>query len=196
MNISHGIYADTKIAWHTLELPLKAGTPMSIAGVVANGADAFGIVPQTITHIPLTGMAQLLIGGEVSLVEVEKAYGAQLTEDAIKAMSGIIFYAADGRPVKTASGGGGGGGIFKVTISDGTEPDTYVLDKTYNEIVGAWEAGMLPVAAEAFGEGYEINFLTRYAPASDGTPFMVVFGQNYTSSTADGVLTYEDGPVL
>lgn len=42
------------------------------------------------------------------------------------------------------TGGSGGGGIFKVTVS-GEFPSSFTTDKSSDEILEAWQSGLLPV---------------------------------------------------
>lgn len=84
-----------KAKWDTFIYPLQAGTPLNMHGSVANNATAVGIVPQTISKKPdADEWLYIMTGGSVDLGEV--AYS--ITEDAIKALSGITFYGADGTP--------------------------------------------------------------------------------------------------
>ena len=96
MNIKNGNYKAYDLN-PLLQYPVKAGTPLDLAGNEANSSAAVGIVPQTINYPPFIGRLTLLVGGDVELAEVEKEYGAALTEDAIKAMYGINFYRPDGK---------------------------------------------------------------------------------------------------
>lgn len=95
MNIKNGNYKGYDLN-PLLQYPVKAGTPLDLAGNEANSSAAVGIVPQTITERPAMGKVTLLVGGDVELAEVEKEYGAALTEAAVKAMHGINFYRPDG----------------------------------------------------------------------------------------------------
>ena len=99
MDIRNAGYREVRIRWDGITLPLRAGTPISQFGAVANDGRAVGIVPQAIRERPVTDSVFLLVGGDVDLAEVEREYGSALTEDARAAMSGIRFYGPDGTPV-------------------------------------------------------------------------------------------------
>lgn len=94
MRINNGVYLEVTIGWADITLPLKAGTPISAAGAIANNGNAIGIIPVAITHKPLPAFPKtlVLIGGDVDLDEVEAEYGDSLNAAAIAAMSGITFY--------------------------------------------------------------------------------------------------------
>jgi len=91
MKIENAQYKSVEIS-AAVTFPLKAGTPISIGGNVANDANAIGIVPKTIALRPLTGKAYILTAGDVELAEVEKEYGSALTAEAKAAMNGIRFF--------------------------------------------------------------------------------------------------------
>lgn len=98
MNVKNAVYREISPIWDEITLPLKSGTPMSKNGKVANGADAIGIVPQTIDVLPVTPSINLIVGGSVSLAEVEAACGFALAKEAKESMNGIAFYGEDGTP--------------------------------------------------------------------------------------------------
>lgn len=102
MRIDNGYYKAIDIAWSTITLPLKEGTPISLDGEVANTADAIGIVPQTIKQRPLMDSIMLLVGGDVELAEVNASFGSELTAAAKGSMSAIRFWTADGTPDDSA----------------------------------------------------------------------------------------------
>lgn len=96
MNIKNGSYKVYDLN-PLLQYPVKAGTPLDLAGNEANSRNAVGIVTQTISERPAMGIVTLLIGGDVELSEVEREYGSALDAAAIKAMHGINFYLPDGQ---------------------------------------------------------------------------------------------------
>lgn len=98
MNIKNGLYMDVEIRWNAVNLPLKAGTPISVAGVEANNETAIGIIPQTISEKPTISSTKLLIGGAVFSKEVEAEYGSAIEAAAKRNMSGIAFFGEDGTP--------------------------------------------------------------------------------------------------
>ena len=99
MNVTNAVYKAIAIRWNAVTLPLKAGSPISLAGLVANDENAVGLVPQTITQKPLIETVRVLVAGDVELAEVEASFGEELTTDALSAMSGIRFFGEDGTPV-------------------------------------------------------------------------------------------------
>lgn len=98
INIQYGIYEPVTIAWSGITLPLKAGTPISAAGAIANSSSAVGLVPQDVTIQPLFPKLNILVGGVVNLAEVNASYGTDLADAAKQAMSGITFYGSDLTP--------------------------------------------------------------------------------------------------
>ena len=98
MHVKNAVYEEITPRWSEITLPLKEGTPMSKTGKIVNGSGAAGIVPQTITVKPVVPAINLLVGGSVSLAEVNAAYGTALTKAAKESMNGIAFYGEDGTP--------------------------------------------------------------------------------------------------
>lgn len=100
MIITSGHYKPVAIRWDTVSLPLRAGTPISAAGLVANDGTALGLVPQTVTVRPVLPELQLLTAGEVKLGEAEQASGLTLSAAARRAMAGIRFVDSRGGAVE------------------------------------------------------------------------------------------------
>ena len=98
MHVKNAVYEEITPIWSDITLPLKEGTPMNKAGKIVNGSGAAGIVPQTIAVKPVTPSINLLVGGSVSLAEVNAAYGSALTKAAKESMNGIAFFGEDGTP--------------------------------------------------------------------------------------------------
>lgn len=113
MKISNPTYRTIPIRANTITFPLKEGTPMNQFGNVANDATAIGLITQTLTE-PQSSV-DILVAGDVLLDEVQKAYGASLSADAVAAMAGINFYRADGSVIAVV---GGGSDLPDVTASD------------------------------------------------------------------------------
>lgn len=155
IQIQNGLYKSIAIDWANITLPLNAGTPVSLAGAVANNEDAVGIVPQTYKEVPLMPEIYVLIGGDVYRKEVEDTFGDELEDAAISAMDGIRFYDEDGTPADGGGGGSeGGGGAFNIGITVDSETDALVMDKTAGEILAAVEDGQFVFgvfADESFG---------------------------------------------
>ncbi len=99
MIITNGHYKPVAIRWDTVSLPLRAGTPISAAGLVANDGTAIGLVPQTVTVRPVLPELYLLTAGEVKLGEAEQASGLTLSAAARRAMAWIHFVDSRGGTV-------------------------------------------------------------------------------------------------
>lgn len=94
-----------KMNWDSFTFPILVGTPVSTAGVLANSADAVGIVPRTVIKKPDAGdELYLMTGGSIYLSEV--AY-TDLSVAAMQELDGIDFYKANGH-VQQKGGSGGG----------------------------------------------------------------------------------------
>ncbi len=98
MNISNAVYRDIRLGGGIV-FPLRAGTPIGLNGLPCNDENAVGLIPQTVTGMPLTGVVCVAVAGDVLLSEAEASYGESLTEEALAAMSGIRFFGEDGTPV-------------------------------------------------------------------------------------------------
>ena len=119
MKISNPTYEAIKIRVDVITPPLKAGTPISRAGMIANNALAIGIVPQTYADLTNIKSINILVAGDVHLAEVNAEYGTNLTNNAIQAMDGINFYKDNGKVAEKGSGGGSGGSDLPVVdVSD------------------------------------------------------------------------------
>ena len=129
MRIYNPTYKKIAINWDSVELPVNEGTPFSADGTIANTSDAIGLCPVYIWKKPIDEEVYILIGGDVYQSEVEEAFGAELTDDAIASMGGINFYENDGT-IDKASGGGGGGSTNTLII-------TFELDGGVPSITGS-----------------------------------------------------------
>lgn len=93
---------------------------------------------------------------------------------------------------------GAGSGIFWATVTYDEETETYKLDKSYNEIKAALQAGRIALVRgdysdDAYDDFITIDYIRKYSKTSSG--MCEIFMQNdaegrYQSATADGVLTY------
>lgn len=101
MRIENAVYKTVSMKWDTITFPLKAGTPITLGGVVRNNASAIGIVTQNVYKRPLFDDLGILVGGDVYLDEVEESYGSELDILAIKSMSAIRFWTTAGKPSDT-----------------------------------------------------------------------------------------------
>lgn len=85
--------ASVKMRWDTFTFPVKAGTPVSRYGVLANDANAYGLVIQTVARQPdADEYLHVMTDGVVEMEEVIAGFGTELTSDAMTAMSGIHVF--------------------------------------------------------------------------------------------------------
>jgi hypothetical protein len=155
---------------------LKAGTPLSITGVVANNANAIGLLAADAQKGD--NEVNVVYAGLVDIGEVEASYGDSLADDCKSALKGITIVDTSGSPVVPSGGGlpdyseasdgdvlgissgepgwvtpdGGGVFAFKVTYYEGYE---VTCNKTANEILAAYKAGKTMVCTinyEALGD--------------------------------------------
>ena len=97
INIIYPVKKIIPIAWSGITLPLKAGTPVSAAGAVANTGYAIGLIAQD--HTTIDGAtAEIYVGGVVATAEVNASAGITLEKSAKQAMDGINFLDANGNP--------------------------------------------------------------------------------------------------
>ena len=139
MRIYNPTYKKIAINWDSVELPVNEGTPFSADGTIANTSDAIGLLPVYIWKKPIDEEVYILIGGDVYQSEVEEAFGAELTDDAIASMGGINFYEADGTIDKASGGGGGESPLIECHFDGGA-----ITDMTWKEIDTAVKSGKIP----------------------------------------------------
>lgn len=158
------------IDWQSIgSREIKAGTPMSLAGVIANNSDAVGLVLETVNR-PWSSRARLIVAGFVDLDAAKSSSSYTLTAEAIAAMPGITFV-DDGTVVVPS-----GGGLPDPTpYSDGT-----VLVKAGNE----WKAQSGYGYEEEAGTVHTIDpkFIPKSgmpdpAELADGTALVAVNGE-------------------
>ena len=151
--VKNGIYKSVTIDWANVTLPLKEGSPVSAAGVVANTEDAIGIVQQTVSVLPVIPEIYVLVGGDVDLAEIEASFGDELEEAAINAMDGIRFY-EDGTPVEDSE-------VAKIKANvKAIEPDAvikYVYDETEEAYVPVLACGTYESLAASIADGKPLN---------------------------------------
>ena len=175
MRIYNPTYKKIAINWDSVELPVNEGTPFSASGTIANTSDAIGLLPVYIWKKPIDEEVYILIGGDVYQSEVEEAFGAELTDDAIASMGGINFYEADGT-IDKESGGGGGTGALIIHYDSGTSQ----LDKTFKEISDAIVAGTPVILFYIDGDMVTHNYCFSVY-AGEGI-YQVTFGGVYRTS--------------
>lgn len=84
---------------------IKAGTPISAAGAVANNGNAIGILLRD-SYDGFHVAGSVVIDGFIRQDVAEEHSGVQLTDDAKRAMSKLVFVDAEGVPDPPAGGGG------------------------------------------------------------------------------------------
>ena len=198
MKVSNGVYKKVTIDWANVTLPLKEGSPVSSAGVVANSGSAFGIVPQAYKEEPLEKSIYVLVGGHVDLNEIETLYGSSYDDAAISALNGIHFY-KNGKSIdytlpkasadtlggiKVGSGlsidssgvlSASGGGTFVVHSEYDDVTSALTLDKTWEEIHDALVDGKIPILAfDSDGEYTSIGYI--YATMMNSLESYAVYG--------------------
>ena len=114
---------------------IKAGSPISAAGKVANDASAVGVLLHD-AHELCCSHGLVVIGGYIKSDIAQSHSGIKISDAARAAMSRLAFIGADGVPQPAA---GGGGGNFIITV---TQIDTNLdADKTMEEINAAFASG-------------------------------------------------------
>ena len=88
--------------WNTMDFPVLNGTPISLYGVVANDANAVGIVMEQINAKTDDALFTIMNGGIVDITELDYT----ISEDAMDAIPGVQFYQSDKRPFRREAGTG------------------------------------------------------------------------------------------
>ena len=196
---------------------LKAGTPLDINGAIANSDAAVGLVASD-TAKGAESIA-VVTEGTIDLTEVAASYGTALTDDCIAALKGITFLYG-GKAVVPAGGSGlpdyseasdgdvlsiengapawkpasGGVFAFKVTLLDMVSGEA-VCNKTANEILAAYKAGMTMVCTiDALGGFDTAPALVAIATNGAGTSLTSVHALSAYLSLGDPILG--DPPAL
>ena len=110
----------------------------------------------------------------------------------------------EGDMVRIVTGGGNskqidassiGGGVLKITVTaDPLDPGALALDKTYNEIKSAVDNGLLPFVYDESGNAHGIEIVNSYGfDTEEDYYYAETNSRDYSSSTADGVLSNSDG---
>ena len=171
MRIYNPTYKKIAIDWDNVTLPVNEGTPFSASGTIANTSDAIGLLPVYIWKKPIDEEVYILIGGDVYQSEVEEAFGAELTDDAIASMGGINFYESDGTIDKSSGGGGGGSDSVIVATATEDQDGNFVLNKTWQELRTAQQAGKIVISPFASTDSeFETCFLENTVEATEGAP--------------------------
>ena len=155
MKVSNEVYKKVTIDWANVTLPLKEGSPVSMAGVVANNGNAIGLVPQNYLAEPLMKSIYVLVGGDVDLAEVNAKFGSNLTSAAKGNMAGIRFWNADGTIDKSSDTAPAAttdaAGIVKQAenIAESEATTVALLKADFNDLLDALkEAGIMEADPE------------------------------------------------
>lgn len=157
--------------WASISGDLKAGTPLSIGGKVANDDAAFGLVQEDTAHG--AEYVKVVYAGVADLAGASKSYGSAVSDDAVQAMNGLTFIyggkiynvvpsglpdsseasqgdvltiGSSGPEWDAPSGGGGGAYIVDTTYNGSYSNATHDSNATDAEdIFDALSSGLLPV---------------------------------------------------
>lgn len=143
----------------SVDTALKAGTPISITGKVANDDTAIGLVAND-TAAGTESIA-IVTEGMVDVNEIAASYGTALTDDCISALKGITFLHG-GKAIVPAGGGGGGSGL--PDYSEASDGDVLSIDNGEP----AWKSGGLLLPDYSMEEPWSV--LTLYGPVGSGVP--------------------------
>lgn len=95
-NIQPG-YAEIYLDWANIEgTLLRAGTPVSAAGVIDNSGSVFGILPNDVGKTEPNRPISVIVSGLLYLPDIEASFGAALADECKAALDQISFVKADG----------------------------------------------------------------------------------------------------
>lgn len=161
LNITNMRTESVKIDWSKITFPLKAGTPISAAGLIKNDGNAIGITIDDIQVWPALTNITIAVAGEVSLAEVESSSGLTFTSACKKALSGIRFMGSNGastdRPEST---------LNKVTEIDDESTDeeypsakaVYTAVHPISEAINAAPSSWKPTLVDGKLAAQTVNF--------------------------------------
>lgn len=102
----------------------------------------------------------------------------------------VVYDTAEGmqKVSRVVSSGGSGGGTLVVHVEENEAHTTYVLDKTWNEILDAFESGIVPVLPFIYDdmgyEGFYYSLMSIWSGELDGVEG-TVYGVNFAYFTVD-----------
>lgn len=108
---------------------IKAGTPISADGKVANDETAIGILLNDCHSCLGNARGLVVIGGRIKQDVAKNHSGITISDKAKAAMINVTFTGDGARA--------GGGGVLIVNITNGPEEGSLVADKTVAEIIAA-----------------------------------------------------------
>lgn len=110
--------------WSSITGDLKAGTPISIKGAVANGEAAIGLVAGDTAHG--AEYAVVVTAGVVDLNAASASYGSTVSDDVVQALDNVTFIY--------------GGKVYAVTPSELPSVSASDNGKVLTVASGAWSA--------------------------------------------------------
>ena len=162
--VQNGVYKSIWMDWDNITLPLKAASPVSADGVVANNNQAIGLVPQTVTVRPVIPELYILVAGDVSGAEAEATYGTPYTDEAIEAMDGIRFMDYNGSSAMNIP--------ERVSAIEATEDDMvirFVYDETAEEYAAKIVKGSYADIANKIDNSFPFTIKFHYGVMLDAT---------------------------
>ena len=186
-NMGNGVY------W------LKAGTPLSNAGAVANTSSAKYLVAEDFYFYSNTPtqpkLVKVIEQGYVDIAKAEAAAGIAFSSDAKSALATAGIILVDGA---LQTGGGGGGNVLivhgTIDTSGGGEGQSFpmTIDKTLEEIAAA-EYSVLVVPA---GDGTYLELPEVMRTQNEGMLVYVSWGVHYGAMEFAAVFDGEEGAIL
>ena len=168
-------WVQVDIDWPNIgDTVIKAGTPMSQDGKIANDGNAYGVLMGDVER-KRNRMAQLLVAGFMDFAAAEEHSGVQLTAEAKAAMPKLYTLC-----------GCGGSSNLKVTL---TYPKSTIQEFSHTgaEILAAWSAGGT-VVCEVPQRGV---YLAAVGPMYNGDAFQEFLFKEYIWSDANGLTERE-----
>ena len=104
--------------------------------------------------------------------------------------NGDVLTVVEGEWAKAAPSGGG---IYWVTLTPDDVEDTYTANKSYNDVAGAVESGLLPVFREASDTYNDIYYLFSYSHDDSDYEVVLEGGRKAVPATATENLVFVDG---
>lgn len=171
--------------WANITGPLlKAGTPISAAGIVANSDAAIGILPNDVGKTDPVRPVSLIVRGILSLPDIEESFGASLTDACKAALDEIAFVKSDGTLDVASS---------LPDYSEASEGDVLSIDSNGDPAWAPPSGGALVITANYSGASTGATPAEISAAAAAGTPMYIKWGNTMRPAilaTADGGSNY------
>ena len=149
-------------------IPIAEGTVLTLGGNVATGSDAYGIVPQKVEVMPITGTINVAVSGRVDLTSPANK-GVEISDEIKKALIDIDF-------VPFAESGSG----FEVPTPE-AEDDGKVLTAS-NDGTASWQTpsgGVPPYTATDIGKSLSVVEDAEHPVVTTGIPEQSVVFNEY-----------------